>query len=88
MFKLGFMKKLISLTELIFILLIVFSCSPVKKNNQKFLKILTITQSVCEGLVGIKFSAVKRKHYQNTVIIKILRPLTFISKLTQFISKI
>lgn len=35
MFKLGFMKKLISLTELIFILLIVFSCSPVKKNNQK-----------------------------------------------------
>ena len=29
------MKKLISLTELIFILLIVFSCSPVKKNNQK-----------------------------------------------------
>ena len=35
MFKLGFMKKLISLTELIFILLIVFSCSPVKKNNKK-----------------------------------------------------
>ena len=35
MFKLGFMKKLISLTELIFILLIIFSCSPVKKNNQK-----------------------------------------------------
>ena len=35
MFKLAFMKKLISLTELIFILLIVFSCSPVKKNNQK-----------------------------------------------------
>ena len=29
------MKKLISLTELIFILLIIFSCSPVKKNNQK-----------------------------------------------------
>ena len=35
MFKLGFMKKLISLAELIFILLIIFSCSPVKKNNQK-----------------------------------------------------
>ena len=35
MFKLGFMKKLISLTELIFILLIISSCSPVKKNNQK-----------------------------------------------------
>ena len=35
MFKLGFMKKLISLTELILILLIIFSCSPVKKNNQK-----------------------------------------------------
>ena len=29
------MKKLISLAELIFILLIIFSCSPVKKNNQK-----------------------------------------------------
>ena len=35
MFKLGFMKKLISLVELIFILLIIFSCSPVKTNNQK-----------------------------------------------------
>ncbi len=35
MFKLSFMKKLISLAELIFILLIIFSCSPVKKNNQK-----------------------------------------------------
>ena len=35
MFKLGFMKKLISLAELIFTLLIIFSCSPVKKNNQK-----------------------------------------------------
>ena len=29
------MKKLISLAELIFTLLIIFSCSPVKKNNQK-----------------------------------------------------
>lgn len=29
------MKKLISLAELIFILLIIFSCSPVKINNQK-----------------------------------------------------
>ena len=35
MFKPGFMKKFISLAELIFILLIIFSCSPVKKNNQK-----------------------------------------------------
>ena len=35
MFKLGFMKKLISLAELIFTLLIIFSCSPVKTNNQK-----------------------------------------------------
>ena len=35
MFKLSFMKKLISLAELIFILLIIFSCSPVKKNNKK-----------------------------------------------------
>ena len=35
MFKLSFMKKLISLAELIFTLLIIFSCSPVKKNNQK-----------------------------------------------------
>ena len=35
MLKLGFMKKLISLAELIFTLLIIFSCSPVKTNNQK-----------------------------------------------------